>query len=195
MNNKCIYAPLGASNHSLHQRQEDDFYATSPRAIEKLLEVETPNKYIWECACGAGHLSKALLQKGFNVISSDLVNRGFGEDTNLDFLKTSKQFNGDILTNPPYKFAKEFVLKALSLIPNGNKVYMFLKLTFYEGKARKKEIFDIYPPKKIYAFSERIPCAKNGDFDRLKNSGGSAAAYAWFVWEKGFKGDTIAKPI
>ena len=36
-------------------------------------------------------------------------------------------------------------------------------------------------------------CAKNGDFDEMIAGGGSAVAYAWYVWEKGYKGDTILK--
>ena len=54
-------------------------------------------------------------------------------------------FNGDIITNPPYKYAKEFVEKALEVIPKGNKVAMFLKLQFLEGKARRK-MFETSPP-------------------------------------------------
>jgi hypothetical protein len=27
----------------------------------------------------------------------------------------------------------------------------------------------------------------------MKAGGGSAVAYAWYVWEKGFNGDTIVK--
>jgi hypothetical protein len=32
--------------------------------------------------------------------------------------------------------------------------------------------------------------AMNGDFDKY---GSSAAAYAWFIWEKGYKGETTVK--
>ena len=44
----------------------------------------------------------------------------------------------DILTNPPYKLAKEFVEHALEVVEDGYYVVMFLKLTFLEGKARKE---------------------------------------------------------
>ena len=54
----------------------------------------------------------------------------------------------------------------------------------WTGKERRK-IFDKFPPKKVYVSSSRIKCAKNGNFDELD---GSAMSYAWFVWEKGFKG-------
>lgn len=90
----------------------------------------------------------------------------------------------DILTNPPYKYAKEFILKALELLKDGSKCYMFLKLTFLEGKARYQEIFSKYPPKRVLVFSERVKCAKNGEFKKEA----SAVAYGWFIWEKGYKG-------
>ena len=60
----------------------------------------------------------------------------------------------DIITNPPYKYAKEFVLKALDILHFGCRCYMFLKLTFLEGKTRYNELFKKFPPKSIYVFSE-----------------------------------------
>lgn len=104
-----------------------------------------------------------------------------------DFFKRIAPCEVDIITNPPYKWGKEFVEHALEIVEEGRKVAMFLKLTFLEGKARR-EIFRKYPPKRIWVCSERIPCTKNGDFISLKSSGGSAVAYAWYVWEKGYKG-------
>lgn len=94
------------------------------------------------------------------------------------------------MTNPPYKQATEFVLKALDILPVGCKCFMFLKLTFLESEKRYKQIFKDNPPKNIYVFSKRVACAKNGDFGSVKESGGSLTAYAWFVWEKGYKGTT-----
>ena len=110
-----------------------------------------------------------------------------------DFFNTSA-WHGDIITNPPYKFAKDFVEKSLSIIPTGNKVAMFLKLQFLEGKLRKK-LFKTYPPKTIYVSSSRLLCAKNADFEGMINGGGSAVAYAWYVWEKGFSGKTTIEWI
>ena len=38
---------------------------------------------------------------------------------------------------------------------------------------------------------DRILCAKNAEFeDARKNLGAGAQAYAWFVWQKGYKGPT-----
>lgn len=190
-NPNSIYKTIGASNHTDKERELNDYYATDPMAIDKLLKVEKPSHYIWECACGEGSLSDRLKQNGYEVISSDIVDRGYKDCLIKDFFQvTSLSDMWDILTNPPYKYAKEFVLKSLDLIAYGRKVYMFLKLTFLEGKARYKELFSKYPPKKVYVFSERILCAKNAEFQKMKDGGGSAVAYAWYVWEKGYQGKT-----
>jgi hypothetical protein len=107
---------------------------------------------------------------------------------------TTPPGGGDIVTNPPYRLATEFIYKALSIIREGNKVAMFLKLQFMEGKERK-HLFTNFPPKTIYVSSSRILCAKNAEFERMRAGGGSAVAYAWYVWVKGYKGPTTIKWI
>ena len=191
-NKPAVFVTMGASNHAKGNRQEHDYYATDPIAMELLLNEETFNNTIWECACGEGHLSKVLVNHGFEVISTDLIYRGYGDDEPLDFLKeTLEDFHGDIITNPPYKYALQFAEKAIESVDIGNKVAMFLKLQFLEGKSRKK-FFMKNPPKIVYVSSSRLTCAKNGDFTAYS---AGAVAYAWFVWVKGFKGDPIIKWI
>ena len=46
-------------------------------------------------------------------------------------------------------------------------------------------------PKKIYVSSSRLRCAMNGDFEKYAKS--NAVSYAWFIWEKGFQGDTVVR--
>lgn len=143
-NSRSAHATLGARNFALNEREQNDYYATEPKALELLLDKEAFAPNVWECACGEGHLSKVLTGRGYKVKSTDLIDRGYGEG-GIDFLKYEGTFGGDIITNPPYKYAKEFVEKALDVIPNGNRVAMFLKLQFLEGKARRK-MFEEAPP-------------------------------------------------
>ena len=168
--------------------EPNDYYATHPRAVELLLDQETFSKDIWEPACGEGHLSKVLEARNHRVLSSDLINRGYGWG-GVDFLECKEPFDGDIITNPPYKVAKEFVEKALELVTPGHKVAMFLKLTFLEGQGRRT-LFRERPPQRVYVSSARLQCGKNGDF-----SGTSMVAYAWYVWEKGHYGPCELKWI
>lgn len=195
-NKKSTFVTLGASNHSEKERETNDYYATDPHSLEIFLDklqkdgIELHNK-IWECACGEGHLSEVLKNKGYDVFSSDLIYRGYGLG-NIDFLKTTNiDIKSDILTNPPYKFAKEFVEKALEIQANGYYTIMFLKIQFLEGQGRK-ELFKKYPPKYIYVNSARQTCYINGDMSKKMSS---ASCYCWFIWEKGFKKEPIIRWI
>lgn len=143
-NQQSMFSMLGARNYAQGDRETNDYYATPPKALELLLELEDFSPNVWECACGEGHLSEVLKKRGFNVRSSDLIDRGYGEG-GVDFLKISEKYDGDIITNPPYKFAQEFVEKALEIITDGHKIAMFLRIQFLEGKSRRR-LFDSTPP-------------------------------------------------
>ena len=187
------FVVMGATSHSKGEREKHDYYATDPVAVEELLKVETFNNYVWECAYGEGHIGDVLENNGYKVYKTDIVERSRPLDKILDFIKfeNKKLRKVDIVTNPPYKYAKEFVEKSLDIIENDCKVAMLLKLTFLESKSRR-ELFETNPPKYIYVFSKRITCAINGEFDKISSS---AIAYAWFVWVKGYKGNTVIKWI
>ena len=73
---KGIFAAIGASNHSNEEREQNDYYATDPKALELLLELEQFDNVILEPACGEGHLSQLLIRKGYAVASRDLIDRG-----------------------------------------------------------------------------------------------------------------------
>ena len=164
-NKQAAFTTIGARNYSKDPRVENDYYATDPKALELLLEKEEFHKTIWEPACGEGHLSKVLVRHGYHVYSTDLVYRGYGMQSKLDFLKCDlKDFPVDIITNPPYKQATEFVEKALDVVAPGRKIAMFLRLQFLEGK-RRRALFDNYPPSTVYVSSGRLRCAPNGDFE------------------------------
>jgi hypothetical protein len=88
---------------------------------------------------------------------------------------------------------REFTEKALELATD--KVLMFGKIQFLEGKARR-EFFKHHPPKYIYVFSERQNPLRNGsayDDDGKKLS--TVMCFAWFVWEKGYKGESTLRWI
>lgn len=185
-NKQSTFATLGASNHSDNTREEHDFYATDPQSLRiflnEYLKDNTLSNKIWEPACGLGHLSKVLEEYGFEVKSTDLVERNFGMG-GVDFLLETEKIDMDILTNPPYNKALEFVEHALNIQSEGNKTIMFLKIQFLEGQKRL-ELFKKYPPKYVYVHSKRQLCFPNGDMSKRISS---ATCYCWFVWEKGCK--------
>lgn len=182
-----VFKIIAASNHSKDDRQNEDYYATDPIAIDKLIKKYELPKYIYEPCCGAGHLSKRLEELGHVVYSSDLYDRGYGE-TGIDFFTVNKMPENCncILTNPPYNKAMEVILHALDILPEDGQCIMLVKTTFLEGKKRFKELFSNHPPKYMFQFVERLICAKNGDFEYM-NKVGSAVSYCWMVFTKNNK--------
>lgn len=189
-----VYVTIGANNHTGKERSENDFYATDPNAVKIFLNrIKKDNlvlhNKIFEPACGMGHISNVLISNGFNVTSSDLIDRGYGKVQ--DFLKVNEIDECDIVTNPPYNLAIEFLEKSMELLKPGYFCVMFLKIQFLEGKKRRK-FFDKYPPKYVYINSERQLCAHGGDFEKYNNK---AVCYCWYIWKKGFSGEPVIRWI
>lgn len=192
---------VGSKRSDGTEREENDFYATDPKAISDLQKFVNIKGNVWECACGDGALSKELVKiEGVNyVMSTDLIDRGYkGANTlkyacaekikTLDFLKFEGwQFADWIITNPPYKHGLEFAKEALKRAEN---VAFLMKLVWLESVSRKP-FFEKHPPSKVLVYSKRLGVYKNNI--KTKNSG--LIAYAWFVWEKDHIGETIIKWI
>ncbi|HYD99494.1 MAG TPA: hypothetical protein VEH84_08930 [Alphaproteobacteria bacterium] len=154
----------------------EDFYPTPEWATAALLAYETFTGNVWECACGDGAMAQVLKEKGIDVVSTDLFDRGYGEP-GVDFLKADKLVD-NIVTNPPYNLAGQFVTQGLRLAQK--KLALLLRLAFLEGVERHQKIFAPTPPSRVWVFSERITFyPKNAE---VKGSG--TTAYAWFVWDK-----------
>ena len=188
-NPKDMMYMIGGNGVAKEEREPYDYYATDPKAVDYLLKHETFDHNIWECACGEGNISKRLEKYGYNVKSTDLVYRNFGEKESVNFLMQYEKFDGDIITNPPFKIALEFIQKALEL--SKRKVAMFVKLQFLETQKRYKELFLKNPPSKIYIFVKRMKCFKNNE----QTTYGSAISFCWIVWDKEYDGEPVIRWI
>lgn len=164
---------------SLVPRHPDDFYKTPPRVTRLLLNVERFAGPVWEPACGDGAMAAVLEDAGLSVLASDLVDRGYGEPE-MDFLMCRAAWPGDIVTNPPFKLAEEFLTHALNL--GAVKVALLLRLSWLEGEARRRSVFSVKPPARVWVLSAR-PTLWVGDDPNARTNGG-ATAYAWFVWDR-----------
>lgn len=156
-------------------REKDDFYPTPPDATEALLNVETFTGSIWEPACGDGAICKVLAMRGYDVIATDLVDRGFGT-SRRDFLMEYEHQAPNIITNPPFKLATQFIRHALQL--SSGKVCILMRLACLEGSERR-EIYDNSPLARVWVFSRRLSMYRNGE----DTGQGGMLAFAWFVWD------------
>jgi len=178
---------VGASSGYGSIRQKEDFYSTGDGAIERLEEVYTLPKKVWECACGNGALSEQLEKNGHTVYSTELYKRGYGKQ-GVDFFKQKKMPTGYdcIVTNPPFNQAVDFVLHSLDLVSKKKGVVaMFLKLAFLESQSRYDKLFYDNPPTYLFPFVTRINCYNNDN----RKLGGSIMPFAWYVWDNSVKSD------
>lgn len=169
----------------------DDLYETPACAVEALLEAENLPECIWEPACGPGSIVSILRTAGHRVYATDLVDYACPDSySRVDFLmeKHPDFFIGAIVTNPPFKLAREFVTHALAIgVP---KVAMLLRLAFLESEGRRA-ILDNGWLARVHVFRNRLPMMhRAGRGTKVAKTNTSAMAFAWFVWDRDHKGPT-----
>jgi hypothetical protein len=174
---RTAYIPSPATTLPLVKRRANpalDFYRTPAFATTELLKRELFIGRIWEPACGDGAISKVLEMKGHSVRSTDIVYRGYGSG-GLDFLRTRTRCK-NIITNPPFCLAEEFVRAAVTRATC--KAAFLLRLAFLEGK-RRQALFARMPPARVWVFSNRLTMHRDGEVPQ----GSGHIAFAWFVWD------------
>ena len=164
-------------------RPSDDFYPTPPGATLALLQVEMFNPDIWEPACGDGAISNVLKREGYRVISTDLNNHGYGV-VGLDFLMDGTTLQGDIVTNPPFSLAEEFISRCVK--KGTRKFALLMKLQALEGQKRSR-LLEQSGLARVWVFRNRLKLTRNGV--SMKNGG--MIAFAWFVFEHGYTGKPV----
>lgn len=193
MNTIALAGSSLAGGSPARGRVAHDYYATEPKSTKALLDVLELNGSMLEPACGEGHISEVLKEYYPNneIISSDLIDRGYG-DGGTNFLEHDYDRKFDVvITNPPFKYMREFVEKGLEV--SNDKVIMFGKIQFLEGQGRR-EFLESSPLKYVYVFSERQSPMRNGSsVDENGKKWSSTMCFAWYVWEQGYEGDPIIK--
>jgi hypothetical protein len=165
-------------------KSSPDDFPTPPWATRGLFEFILGNKQslqtqtCLEPACGAGHMAKVLEEYFKEVKAADAFDYEYGEVR--DFLTYPYETNAVdwVVTNPPFRLAEEFVLRALRVARHG--VAILARTVFLESIGRYKTIFLERPPTKFAQFVERVPMVKG----RLDAKATTATGYAWLVWEK-----------
>lgn len=163
------------------ERDEHDFYATTPDAIDALIhmllgrKLIEPGAKIVEPCCGDGGCSKRLEHAGFRVLSTDLIDRGYGHP-GIDFRSYPALEEGTwVVTNPPFKlfddFAKTFIVN------RRGPVALLLKSTFWHAAIRSS-LFRKHRPSHVLAMTWRP------NMKPEKGKGGTMD-FVWVIWGAG----------
>lgn len=186
---------MKGKNFSLNstKRNKNDYYQTPYSMTRQLLEVENFEGKILEPSCGAGAIVKVLRDYNKSVDYCDLNNEfsltGIFKDFK-DFVNDDFDRYDNIITNPPYSLAKEFILKAKQI--TNNKIAMLLPLNYLHGVTRYNEIYldREFPLKVVYVFCRYGMLEETIRDDGTYRTG--MMVYAWYIWDKSYK---LGEPI
>lgn len=151
-----------------------DIYPTPVWVTEKLINNVEFDGSITEPACGYGHMAE-VLKKRYKVHAYDINDLGYGEVKN--FLEDPRTHD-NIVTNPPYLYAQEFIEHALNHATG--KVAMLCRIEFLSSQKRQ-DFFRKNPPSKILILGRRL---KNWDSEKKDFVGDTSAfSHIWIVWD------------
>jgi hypothetical protein len=164
-------------------RQKEDFYPTPKLVSQALLETWKPrSRTVWECACGDGAISEVIEGFGYRVVSTDLVDRGYGE-AGVDFLKTTERRADCVITNPPFNLSVPFIRHAFAL--GVKELALVLKATYWHA-AERQTLWREYQPSLI------MPLLWRPDFLGL---GRPTMEAMWCVWSPEGGQDAVYRPL
>lgn len=185
--------PVARAIHvSGYERKGKDFYATPAPVTQALLRHIRFRGPVWEPCCGDGAMSSVFAGHGYDVVSTDLVDRGFGTP-GVDFLACLQVPGGckSIVTNPPYGDTGSqagqsrsplammgFLRHALALTASvQGQLALLVRLQWIAGK-RVAEVMSAAPFSAVIVLTNRIRW-----FDMAEHTNAAQHHHAWVVFD------------
>jgi hypothetical protein len=166
-----------SGNNSSGKRKKSDFYETPYSLTQQFLDATQWNKTATtlEPACGDGAIVKVLAKNNFTNITA--------YDVEVNFLTETNKYK-QIITNPPFSLAKQFIFKAKEI---SEKFALLLPLSYLHGKQRFDAVYSDqeFPLDSVYVFTRYPMLGDELREDGKYNTG--MMVYAWFLWDKDSK--------
>ena len=180
------HAVMSQRNHEMDQL---DNFPTPPWATRAFVEgaIAKPERLktqsCLEPACGQGYMSEALKEYFNTVTSFDIMDYGYSDMVQQDFLNSTLSENSYdwVITNPPFKTAESFILESFRVAKVG--VAMLVRTVFLESVGRYEKLFSKNPPTYFAQYVERVAMVKG----RLDRKASTATGYGWIVWDKDYR--------
>lgn len=162
---------LRTNPNQLHETEEAGTLALIAREGRRMRAI---SRQLWEPACGRGRMARVFSSAGFEVASSDLADRGFGEAP-VDFLRTRKLRAPVIATNPPYGgMVEKFIRHAAAL--GAEYLALLVKVDFFQATEKEKRhlLFAELPPSRVHPLGFRLDWTGQGS---------PVMSCMWVVWD------------
>jgi hypothetical protein len=182
-----LFAATGKVAKEKRDRVPQDFYQTPPEVTKALISVEGNRlatfQELWEPAAGQGAMAKELYREGYEVIVSDITDRGCPGVIVQSFFDFHKPLAPAIVTNPPYNLTNwggggaGWITHALDVL----KVeYMALLLPWtWPAAAGLTKVWDRHPPARVYLLTWKVDWT---------GQGAPPQNNAWFCWDQRWHG-------
>jgi hypothetical protein len=165
----------------IFDRDDDDFYVEPAWCSERLFAVEPFAGLIWDPAAGSGTIPRAARAAGLSNFASDIADHGCGPCQ--DFLIASAPAEAfDVVTNPPFRLARAFVERALTLGARKTAVI------FPTARLNAARWLEPLPFAKIYLLTPRPSMPPGEVIARGERPGGGRTDFAWLVFVHGHSG-------
>lgn len=151
-------------------RNERDFYPTPPEGVHSILQ-HIPKSWgkIWEPCVGDGAIAKILKADGREVVTSDIVDIGYGNEVKNFFAYTEPKAPA-IITNPPFLFADPFIVHAHKI--GCHNILLLLKSSFWHA-AKRQPLWQMHKPAYEFPLTYRLDFAQKGN---------PVMECSWFLW-------------
>lgn len=169
------------------KRHPDDWYVEPLWVSERLFQVEQFEGRVWDPAAGLGRIVDTAQTAGLDAIGTDLVCRKpDAYEGDVNFLECDIDAGEpNIVCNPPFKHAEDFVGHALQL--SERKVAMLLPAVWVQGQTRSRWL-QKSPLRRVWFLAPR-PSMPPGPFLATgQKIGQGVQDFAWFVWLRGYDG-------
>jgi hypothetical protein len=165
----------------IFDRDDHDFYVEPAWCSERLFAVEPFVGLIWDPAAGSGTIPRAARAAGLSNFASDIADHGCGPCQ--DFLIASAPVEAfDVVTNPPFRLARAFVERALTLGARKTAVI------FPTARLNAARWLEPLPLAKIYLLTPRPSMPPGEVIARGERPGGGRMDFAWLVFNHGHSG-------
>lgn len=173
----------------LWERDEYDWYVEPRECSRALFTVERFEGVVWDPACGSGRIVQQAKALGLDAVGTDVVHRSSYCLRKLDFLKDGQISDfGNIVTNPPFSDAEEFIRRALKIVPHGGKIAAILPIVWLTGFSTKRNWLPISPLRKVFPLSPRPSMPPGRVIEAGERPGNGTKDYCWLLWQVGYTG-------
>lgn len=176
------------------ERDPLDWYVEPHECSAALFQLEEFVGTVWDPACGSGRIVEQAQKASLPAFGTDIVRRSDFCQSQMDFLdRPSTPEFANIVTNPPFSHAEDFVREAIRITPVGGKIAVILPLVWVSGFSSKRDWLPHSPLKTLYPISPRPSMPPGKVIEAGIKAGNGTKDFAWLVWQVGYSGNASVR--